>query len=127
MNKTIPGFREDCLTIEGCDDCLRIEGLWNNVPDCGSGAAVPDGMQESYCSDDCSGRCEAVCGDSWDWARCMRKCERKCMDVCLYVPCCTRQTMCDDGWLRVRESCKLSYYGVIETSEWKETPCFCGG
>ncbi|MEW2418103.1 hypothetical protein AB0953_31025 [Streptomyces sp. NPDC046866] len=43
------------------------------------------------------------------------------MNECLFVPCCTRTWICDDGRKLERESCKYSYYGETETSAWVPT------
>ncbi|MGW6941598.1 hypothetical protein ACWGF3_21730 [Streptomyces xanthophaeus] len=41
------------------------------------------------------------------------------MNECLFVPCCTPESLCDDGVKLERESCQFSYYGGMEISSWR--------
>lgn len=96
-NPTIPGFHYD-------------------LPDCDH--AWPTGMQYAYCPQECDVLCRNRCQDAWNPTRCAAKCEEECMNECLFVPCCTGESTCDDGLNLVRQSCRLSYYAPRQTSAW---------
>ncbi|MFE2165454.1 hypothetical protein ACFXB3_10345 [Streptomyces sp. NPDC059447] len=97
----------------------NIPGFHNELPDCRE--AWPDGMQTYYCPKECGAECRNHCEDAHNQEQCRTKCEKDCMNDCLFVPCCTRQTTCDNGAQRVRESCRLDYWDGMRTSEWRTT------
>lgn len=102
-NPTIPEFHED-------------------LPDCSQ--AWPTGMQTSWCPTECDIHCRDACEGAWNPTQCVTKCEKKCMDSCLFVPCCTRESICEDGTNYVRESCRFDYGGGIQISRWVNAgPC----
>ncbi|MET9959381.1 hypothetical protein ABZ128_09900 [Streptomyces sp. NPDC006326] len=100
VKQTIPGFRYE-------------------MPKCGEN--WPTGMAEAFCPRECDVECSQHCKDEWNPAQCRKQCQKMCMNECLFVPCCTKAAICDDGKRLERESCKYSYYGGMETSEWVAT------
>ncbi|MET8297568.1 MULTISPECIES: hypothetical protein [unclassified Streptomyces] len=96
-----------------------IPGFHDDLPDCRE--ASPNGWQTGFCPQECNADCWHQCKNAWNQGECRKKCQTDCMKECLFVPCCTRRTICDNGVQRVRESCRLDYWEGISTSDWKTT------
>jgi hypothetical protein len=101
----------------------RIPGFHDDWPNCGQN--YPTGWAEAFCPQECQAMCRITCRDKYNPARCEAKCNEECMNECLFVPCCTRHSVCDDGWVREREECQSSYYSGFASSEWVQTDKKC--
>ncbi|WP_143194898.1 hypothetical protein [Streptomyces sp. CB00316] len=103
----------------------KVPGFRDNLPDCGGGKDYPSGWAEAYCPWECETMCRISCRDESNPARCEKKCGEECMNECLFVPCCNRYSLCDDGWEMQREECQYSYYSGVASAVWVATGNMC--
>lgn len=94
-----------------------------NYPDCPGGEA--SFWQKLACPHECDHECRDICSRPYSEQQCAR-CTENCMSDCLYVPCCERKTMCDDGLQYFSETCYFTRDQTsVASTGWVFTGKFC--